>query len=103
MFECFFDIYVLGNPTWFVPNSSVLKVTPVHVKGHPTRLTRVGFRYPFDIYILGNPMGFVPNSFVLRITPVLGKDTLLAWSSSFMDIFTSFFYLDSPTGFILTD
>ena len=24
-----FDIYVLGNPTGFVPNSSVLRITPV--------------------------------------------------------------------------
>ena len=30
--ECFFDIYVLDNPTGFVSNSSILKDTLVHVK-----------------------------------------------------------------------
>ena len=66
-----FDIYVLGNQTGFVPNSSVLRIQSVFRT--PYSLARVGFGYLFDIYVLGNLTGFVPNSSVLRITPVLVK------------------------------
>ena len=72
-FGYLFDIYVLGNPTGFVPNSSVLRIAPVRVLGHLTRLARVSFGYLFDIYILGNPTGYVPNSPDLKMTPVLVK------------------------------
>ena len=67
-----FDIFVLDNPTGFIPNRLVLRITPVLGLRIPYSLARVGFGYSFDIFILDNPTGFIPNRLVLRITPVLG-------------------------------
>ena len=61
----------MDNPTGFIPNRLVLRVTPV-LGRTPYLLARVGFGYPFDIFVLDNPTEFIPNRLVLRITPVLG-------------------------------
>ena len=76
-----FYIFVLDNPTGFVPNRLVLRSTPVLWLGHLTRLARVSFGYSSNIFVLDNPTGFIPNRLVLRVTPVPGEDTLLACSS----------------------
>ena len=44
-----------------------------------------------------------PNWSILTVTPVYKLDTLLARSGRLWISLYSFFYLDNPTGFILTD
>ena len=67
-----FHIFILDNPTGFIPNRLVLRITLVLDLRTPYSLARVGFGYSFDIFVLDNPMGFIPNKLVLIVTPVLG-------------------------------
>ena len=61
----------MDSPTGFIPNSSVLRITPVLGERVPYSPVQVGFGYSFGIFVLGNPTGFVPNRLALRVTPVL--------------------------------
>ena len=63
--ECSYDIFILDNPTGFIPNRLVLRITPVLGLKTSYSLARVGFGYYFDIFVLDNPMGFIPNRLVL--------------------------------------
>ena len=67
-----FGIFVLDNPTGFIPNRLALRITPILGLRTPYSLAQVGFVYFFDIFVLDNPTGFIPNRLVLRVTPVLG-------------------------------
>ena len=69
--DILFDIFVSDNPTGFIPNRLVLRITPVLGLRTPYSLARVGFGYSSNIFVLDNPTGFIPNRLVLRVTPVL--------------------------------